>query len=292
MMYNRNLQSREVNTMSNRKSVMRKNLNAFAYYGGKFSKLKFILPQLVTPHHMYVEVCAGSAAVLLNKPCAKIEVLNDLSGEVVNFWQVLRDHRDELIQAIMDSPAGEAEFKRILTLSPSNDDVEMARRFFVHIVQVFSCMPSKQYHSFGRVLLYKKETAQKNLTEVADRMRNVVVENTTASRLITRLANNHRKNKQSILFYADPPYTADSRKGTDVYIHDDFSHEEFLGTITAAPAFCKFAVSGYDNELYNNALADWHREELETQLVARNTSGRRTEVLWRNYKLEDPVQLF
>ena len=62
-----------------------KNLIAFGYYGGKNSKLNFILPNLETPHKTYVELCGGSAAVMLNKPRAEIEVLNDLSNEVITF---------------------------------------------------------------------------------------------------------------------------------------------------------------------------------------------------------------
>lgn len=103
---------------------------AFGYYGGKNSKLNFILPQLETEHRMYVELCGGSAAVLLNKPPAEIEVLNDLADDVMVFWKVLREQPDELIRQINNTPAGEPEFKRILSLSPSNDEVETARRFF------------------------------------------------------------------------------------------------------------------------------------------------------------------
>jgi len=280
-------QPREVNTMS-------KPLKAFGYYGGKFSKLKFILPQLKTEHRTYVELCGGSAAVLLNKPRADVEVLNDASDNIITFWRVLRDRKDELIQAIANTPAGEAEFKYIINSKPSNDELETARRFFIHIIQVFGGMPSHRHHSFLRgALRYTK--AQKNLTDVANRMRGVVIENTDACRLITRTINSHRKRKdaQPVLFYADPPYTADSRKSVGEYIHDDFDHDAFLTAVVNAPDFCKFAISGYDNDRYNTAFVGWHRVDLETRLTAtRNNGQARTEVLWRNYSLLEDVHLF
>ena len=267
---------------------MPQSLKAFSYYGGKFSKLKFILPQLETEHHTFVELACGSAAVLLNKPQAEVEVLNDSAQEVIAFWTAIRDRREELIDAIKNTPAGEAEFRRIISLPPADDLVETARRFYVHVTQSFSAMPNMPTHSFSQALRY--QTAQNNLAAVADRMRKVVVENTTANRLLSRLINNHRKG--SILFYADPPYTLDSRNmdskiNSKVYIHDDFDHDAFLAAVLDAPDFCKFVISGYDNKLYNTMLSDWHRVELDAHLTARNQSKRRTEVLWRNYELED-----
>ncbi len=68
----------------------RKKLILFAWYGGKFSHLDWLLPLLPSCHH-YCEPFAGSAAVLLNRPPSPIETYNDLDGEVVNFFRVLRD---------------------------------------------------------------------------------------------------------------------------------------------------------------------------------------------------------
>ena len=99
---------------------------------------------------------------------------------------------------------------------------------------------------------------------------------------------------RTILFYADPPYTDNSRKYVGQYIHDDFNHFEFLKVITTAPSFCKFAVSGYDDELYNTMLSDWHRVEVETLATVKynaSKGSKRTEVFWRNYELNETARL-
>ncbi|MDR0370336.1 MAG: DNA adenine methylase [Prevotellaceae bacterium] len=66
-----------------------KKLIAFGWYGGKFSHLDWLLPQLPDCVH-YCEPFAGSGAVLLNKIPSPVETYNDIDGEVVNFFKVLR----------------------------------------------------------------------------------------------------------------------------------------------------------------------------------------------------------
>lgn len=270
---------------------MSRNLIAFGYYGGKNSKLNFILPQLQTPHRTYVELCGGSAAVLLNKSRVEVEALNDLADHVINFWRVLREHPAELIEQINLTPPGEAEFKRILSLPPSDDDVEMARRFYAHIAQAYAGIPTAAQHSFlGGVRLVNKRV---HLDAVTERIRNVFIENTDASRLIIRVVNcQDALRRTPVLFYADPPYPADTRASASEYICEDFDHVGFLDTVLDAPEYCKFAISGYPNDLYDSRLAGWHRVEREVPLKAANFGARRTEVLWRNYELGMTVKLF
>jgi len=82
---------------------------AFGWYGGKYSHLEWLLPLLPQAHH-YCEPFGGSAAVLLNRQPAPVETYNDLDGEVVNFFRVLREQKDELLYAIGMTPFSRAEF--------------------------------------------------------------------------------------------------------------------------------------------------------------------------------------
>lgn len=72
----------------------------FGWYGGKFSHLDWLLPHLPKAHH-YCEPFAGSAAVLLNRDPSPVETYNDVDGDVVNFFRVLRDEGPELQRAII-----------------------------------------------------------------------------------------------------------------------------------------------------------------------------------------------
>src|SRR2546430_16236037 len=109
----------------------RSKLIAFGWYGGKFNHLDWLLPLLPDCHH-YCEPFAGSAAVLLNREPSPVETYNDMDGEVVNFFRVLRRHKDPLVEAIGLTPFSREEFYRAVT--PSADplsDLERASRFFV-----------------------------------------------------------------------------------------------------------------------------------------------------------------
>ncbi len=80
-----------------------KKLIAFGYYGGKYSHLDWLLPLLPKTRH-YCEPFGGSAAILLNRDPSPIETYNDIDGEVVNFFKVLRNQPDDLIKAIALTP--------------------------------------------------------------------------------------------------------------------------------------------------------------------------------------------
>ncbi|MDD9851486.1 MAG: DNA adenine methylase [Gammaproteobacteria bacterium] len=262
---------------------------AFPYYGGKFSKLKYILPQFGTPHRTFVELFCGSAAVTLNKPPVEREVINDLAGEVADFWTAVRERPDELQRAVNCTPGGGAEFKRCLDAPPSDCVVERARRFYVRVSHAFSSIPSSRGSGFYAGCRFPKLRA--GLPGVCERMRAVVVENTDAVRLMRRVMNATEQGKRlcPVLFYADPPYMG--RRSEGEYLVEGFDHETFLHAVLDASAlpWVKLCISGYASELYDSLLIGWRRVEFDCKLHAPNRGSmqRRTEVVWRNYGLED-----
>jgi len=104
-----------------------KKLIAFGWYGGKFSHLDWLLPLLPECNH-YCEPFAGSGAVLFNKAPSPVETYNDLDGEVVNFFKVLRDNKQELLEQIALTPFSREEFGKACvidsTLSEGQDKLE------------------------------------------------------------------------------------------------------------------------------------------------------------------------
>ncbi len=104
---------------------------AFGWYGGKFNHLNWLLPLLPEATH-YCEPFGGSAVVLLNRKPALVETYNDIDGEVVNFFRVLRDKQEALIQAIGLTPFSKEELRIAVEESIENlSELERARRFFV-----------------------------------------------------------------------------------------------------------------------------------------------------------------
>lgn len=95
---------------------------ALRYYGGKYSIAPWIISHF-PPHTNYLEPCSGGASVILAKPRSKLETINDIDGDVFNFFRVLRDQPDELIRRIHLTPWARAEYEadgRALRKSRSN----------------------------------------------------------------------------------------------------------------------------------------------------------------------------
>lgn len=259
---------------------------SFGYYGGKFSKLEFILPQLAIPHTTYVELFAGSLSVLINKAPVEREVVNDLAEDVADFWRCLRDRRDDLIEALNQTPPGDVEYKRVAESAPTDDLVERARRFIVMVTQSFNNIPVGGSCSLCQFPAYNN--TRDSLNVIADRMRRVAVENRDAVDMIHRINGLTRSGTRLIpcLIFADPPYMTDGRSSTGQYIHDDFDHERFLDAVVDLPPRTHIAISGYDSELYNSKLdrEGWHRAECDLPL--KSLVPGKTEVIWRNYELQ------
>ena len=95
----------------------------FPYFGGKTSHAARIA-SLLPDHGHYVEPFAGSLAVLLAKPRSRMETVNDLDGDLMTFWRVLRDQPEELARAC-------AKPGDIIILSPASASFDLYPNFEV-----------------------------------------------------------------------------------------------------------------------------------------------------------------
>ena len=108
---------------------------AFGWYGGKYSHLDWLLPLLPKCHH-YCEPFAGSGAVLLNREPSPVETYNDIDGDVVTFFRVLRDQHEDLIRSISLTPFSREEYNLAINGAEKDIcDVERARRFYIRARQ-------------------------------------------------------------------------------------------------------------------------------------------------------------
>src|SRR5436190_10514968 len=105
-------------------------IGPLAYIGGK-RRIAKQLVALIPNHITYVEPFAGGAQVFFHKPHSKVEVLNDLDFEIVNFLRICQRHPQELSRVLRWQPASRRVFDQSLAQSPDLlTDVERAARFF------------------------------------------------------------------------------------------------------------------------------------------------------------------
>jgi DNA adenine methylase len=265
----------------------RKKKIAFGWYGGKFSHLDWLLPLLPECHH-YCEPFAGSAAILLNRSPSPVETYNDLDGEVVNFFRVLRDSSDELIRKIGLTPFSREEFSLACEPPPENvTDVERARRFFIRARQVRTGLA--QTASLGRWANCKNTTragmsgvvsrwlgSVEALPSIAERLLRVQIENRPALELIDLY------DESGTLFYCDPPYVHDSRGDSKAYGYEltDAQHGALASKLGSIKG--KAAVSGYRCDLYEELFRGWKRIDARVKQT-HSVKQPRQESLWVNF---------
>lgn len=264
-------------------------LIAFGWYGGKYSHLDWLLPLLPKAKH-YCEPFGGSAAVLINREPSPVETYNDIHGEVVNFFHVLREQKDALVEAIGLTPFSRAEFEAAIKEPRAGlTELERARRFYVLARQVRTGLAQKA--SAGRwahCLLTSRAGmagavsrwlgAVEDLPLIAQRLLRVQIENGRAVEVIKRY------DSDETLFYCDPPYPHASRGDANAYANEmtDEQHRELAEVLRNVKG--KVALSGYHCKLMDELYGDWRRVESEEKVI-HSVKTRRREVLWINYEL-------
>lgn len=265
-------------------------LIAFGWYGGKFSHLDWLLPLLPMTEH-YCEPFGGSAAVLLNRKPSPLETYNDIDGEVVNFFRVLRDQNDALIRAIGLTPFSREEFEKAISSEENLTDLERARRFYVRARQVRTglaqtatsgrwahCRLTSRAGMAGAVSRWLGSI--EHLPEIAQRLLRVQIENDLAINVIKRY------DSEETLFYCDPPYPHESRGDSNAYKYEmtDAQHQELAHLLRNVKG--KVALSSYPCELMDELYGDWNCVKAPIKKCHSIKKARR-EALWVNYEPEE-----
>jgi DNA adenine methylase len=262
------------------------------YFGSKQSIAGWIV-RLLPDHDHYVEPYCGGLSVLFAKQPSRMETVNDLDGDLMTFWRVLRDRPDELLRVCMLTPHGRAEHEA--TWEPTDDDLELARRIWCRLAQGRSGTlrktgwrhyidPAGSSTSMPGYL----EGYVMRLASAAERLRGVSLEALPALDLIGKYGKHSRA-----LLYVDPPYLGSTRGWGRNYRYEmktDLEHRELADAL----ADCKATVvlSGYHSPLYDELYASWHRYETAATTGNAKTDKGRTEVIWSNAQLGDQLDLF
>ena len=100
------------------------------WIGGKRRLAKRIIP-LFPEHTCYVEPFCGAAAIYFMKDQTKVEVLNDINGELVNLYRVVKHHMDEFVRQFRWSLTSRQMYKWLQdTPEEILTDIQRAARFF------------------------------------------------------------------------------------------------------------------------------------------------------------------
>lgn len=261
------------------------------YYGGKFSLAPWIIDHFPGNYRElhYIEPYGGSAAVLLRKEPSLHETYNDLSGDLVTFFRVLRDRPRELMDRLRVTPYARAEYQ--MSFFEAENDLETARRFFVRHWQSIPGAadrpgwkvqrdPSGRYGSAPGGFI----RALENLYHIAGRLRAVQIENIPALDLI------RKADSPGSLFYIDPPYLSETRAAPRSYSFElsEEDHRELGETLGSLSGYA--ILSGYESSLYRDLYGarGWIPQ---ARKVRTNSNGKAEEILWLNPRLAEELGL-
>ena len=261
---------------------------ALRYHGGKFRLAPWIIRHF-PPHRCYVEPYGGASSVLMQKERAYAEVYNDLDGDIVNLFRVLREPGQcaRLADQLSLTPYARDEFEA--AYESTDDAIERARRTIVRAEMGFGSAGATRGCTGFRIDTRRKYgTAQQvwtrlpeSLSAICERLQGVTIENRLALEVISY------HDAADVLFYLDPPYLHSTRnravrRGGRYYAHEmsTAEHLELLASATALKGMV--VLSGYMSEEYTAALQGWKCVSTDARISAAGGTSLRTECLWLN----------
>lgn len=199
------------------------------YPGAKARLAPWIIDHLPA-HNTYVELFGGSAGVLVQKPESINEIYNDLDGDLVQFFRVLRDQSESLLAWLRRTPYSRELYEEFADEfyagDRPRDPIERAGRFWylrqagfngkLRERQPFSTSTSARgYPCDSQARNYHR--SRERLEAFADRFEAVTIECLDYGEIIDRY------DSDTTVFYADPPYV-DDHLSNRYYSNDEFDH--------------------------------------------------------------------
>jgi DNA adenine methylase len=278
----------------------------FRYAGGKFYARKIILEHL-PKHDTYIELFAGGGSIFFAKHRAKNSWLNDKDPDLINTYLTIRDHPQELIDALKGEEASKErhgwyknEFK------PTNDLERAQRWFYLNRTSYSGIMNMKNcFWGYGDKYSMRPENWPRNILRTAEKLEGVKITNLDFDDVLRSLDPDQR----TFLFIDPPYYNADQDK---FYTHffTLADHLRLAGTLQEMKEQVKYLIT-YDNsqevwDLYKWAEAihekEWNytiarTDDQKNKTDAKSGRSKGKEIFIINYK-EDlklirpvPVQL-
>jgi DNA adenine methylase len=252
-----------------------------AYIGGK-NRLANQIISLFPDHTTYVEAFAGGAQVFFHKEPSKVEVLNDLDFEIVNFFRVCQHHYQELVRYLNYCLISRRWYGLLANEHPASlTDIQRAGRFFYLQKNSFGGLILKQHYHYG--VIQRPNYNSKRIPEIIEtahqRLQGVQIESLPYEQILDRY------DRPTTLFYLDPPYW--QRK----LYKFNFSDQNFVDLEHRLhDVKGRFILSLDDHPEVRKLFHQWRMERTELAYTAQTKTGKRYgELLIMNFEPGKPV---
>jgi DNA adenine methylase len=253
-----------------------------SYYGGKQMMLRHLLP-LIPEHNVYTEAFAGGAALYFAKDPAEVEVINDINGNLVNFYRVLKTEFIPLKKRIDGTlhSREEHEYAQIVYDFPRFfNQIERAWALWVMSKQSFASKLNgpwgydKKTNSVPKKIQFAKDAFT---IEFSKRLEQTQIESTDALRII------RSRDTPETFHFVDPPYINSDCGHYAGYNLADFQNLLELLISVQGKFMLTMFPHPYLDEMINQYC--WKVKEVERTISASKTSRRKQkELIVMNYK--------
>lgn len=175
------------------------------WVGGK-SKLAKMIVDLIPEHTTYVEPFMGAAWVFFAKQRSTVEVLNDLNGDLVTLFRVVRDRWEDLYSRRIFLLQSERDYRSFLSRLETRewkDEIERALMFYYCLKQSFGSKVGGGW-AFGRTRP-PGSLDMDSLGEIHHRLKGVYINDQDVFKCLARW------DSEAAYFYLDPPYMMTTR---------------------------------------------------------------------------------
>lgn len=196
---------------------------AAGYIGGKRNLARRLISIIDrVPHSAYAEPFVGMGGIFLRRPSRpRAEAINDISGDVANFFRVLQEHYPYFIDMLRWRVSSRSEFERLRALPADRlTDLQRAARFLYLQKLAFGGKVERRHFGVDRVAggRFNIGKLEPMLADIHERLAGVVIEQLPYGEFIRRY------DQAGALFYLDPPYWGcETDYGQDVFSRDDFA---------------------------------------------------------------------
>ena len=177
-------------------------MGPLSYIGGK-NRLATRIIEIFPPHKTYVEAFAGGAQVLFHKVPSAVEVINDLDGEIVNFFRICQHHHEEFIRYFKFALVSRRSFELLKATDPETlTDVQRAVRYFYLLKSSFASLvrhPNYHWHVVQKPG-FNLDALPLLIEKTHKRLERVQIECLPYEEILKRF------DRSATLFYLDPPY--------------------------------------------------------------------------------------
>jgi len=230
--------------------------------GGKQRLLKFILP-LIRPHTAFVEVFGGGLAVFLAKQPSRLEVINDINGDLVSFYRCVKYHRDALLDELDMVLNSRRDFEDYCA-QPGLTEIQRAARWFIRNKLSFG--GHGQHFAIARTQpLTSRAQRLLAIQSLNRRLDRTTIEQRSWEYLLAQY------DHEETLFFLDPPYPEAGGKNYDGW--DEVTIERFCAAVRKLRGLWIFTFKDCDQ--VRALMAGYTMKRVDrARGIANNTGAR------------------